>query len=316
MTDFKDAGYIILARYRNEKGELENRTAYGPYSSRDEAENDNNGLSNLSFPTPEYNEVLRLWTAQDESMNQSMLDVNNPIHTPTAEDADFLERLMELASRAKFGMKCKLKIGRDHEVPNGRFYFQIACWRMDVITKKDGWGYGGKAYLSHHMTDSELFQIMFGLYKGYWEHEARENFYVDDVRPFGPHISTEALISVARKVDIRSAKHVEDNDPPRELPHSRACGFRKHDHGADCNRNCPTCHGDADYRTDPPFDVRNDGMGSSVDDRSGAVIHGIPRIVNHVSTVNGVVINDSVNREEAMLLRNAALENQRHLRGV
>jgi len=25
--------------------------------------------------------------------------------------------------------------------------------------------------------------------------------------------------------------------------HSRACGFRKHDHGRDCHPNCPTCHG-------------------------------------------------------------------------
>ena len=209
MTDFKDAGYIILARYRNEEGDLENRTAYGPYSSRDEAEKENSGLSGLSFPSPEYNEILRLWTEVDEETNISMLDVDNPIHT--TEDTEFLERLMELASRVEFGMKCKIKIGRDSEIPNGRYYFQIACWRMDVITKKDGWGFGGKAYLSRHMTDSELFQIMFGLYKGYWEHEARENFTIDGVRPFGPHISTEALISVSRKVDVRSAQHVEDN---------------------------------------------------------------------------------------------------------
>lgn len=26
-------------------------------------------------------------------------------------------------------------------------------------------------------------------------------------------------------------------------PHSRACGWRKHDHGAACHRNCPTCGG-------------------------------------------------------------------------
>jgi len=144
----------------------------------------------------------------------SMLDVDNDIHEVTPENKMFLDRLMELVSRVDLGMNCRVRIGRDHEVPNGRYYFQIACWRMDVITKKAGWGYGGKAYLSPHMTDSELFQIMFGLYKGYWEHEARENFEVDGVRPFGPHISTEALISVARKVDVRSAKHVEDTDSP------------------------------------------------------------------------------------------------------
>jgi hypothetical protein len=26
-------------------------------------------------------------------------------------------------------------------------------------------------------------------------------------------------------------------------PHSRACGIRKHDHGPECSRNCPTCDG-------------------------------------------------------------------------
>ena len=26
-------------------------------------------------------------------------------------------------------------------------------------------------------------------------------------------------------------------------PHSRACGIFKHEHGPDCNSNCPTCGG-------------------------------------------------------------------------
>ena|SRR6478735_9709535 len=29
-------------------------------------------------------------------------------------------------------------------------------------------------------------------------------------------------------------------------PHSRACGWRKHDHGTDCHTNCPTCGGKND----------------------------------------------------------------------
>lgn len=35
-------------------------------------------------------------------------------------------------------------------------------------------------------------------------------------------------------------------EPPRFQaagPHSRACGAARHDHGPDCNRNCPTCGG-------------------------------------------------------------------------
>lgn len=37
-------------------------------------------------------------------------------------------------------------------------------------------------------------------------------------------------------------------------PHSRACGIRKHDHGTDCNSNCPTCGG-RPFKTDD--DLRN-----------------------------------------------------------
>lgn len=40
------------------------------------------------------------------------------------------------------------------------------------------------------------------------------------------------------------------------LPHSRACGFRKHDHGVECSRNCPTCGGSVIApRTPPPAPV-------------------------------------------------------------
>lgn len=28
-----------------------------------------------------------------------------------------------------------------------------------------------------------------------------------------------------------------------EGPHSRACGWRQHEHGPDCHSNCPTCGG-------------------------------------------------------------------------
>jgi len=30
---------------------------------------------------------------------------------------------------------------------------------------------------------------------------------------------------------------------PEPGPHSRACGWRPHDHGSACSTNCPTCHG-------------------------------------------------------------------------
>jgi hypothetical protein len=134
----------------------------------------------------------------------------------STNDDNFFNRLLGIQSEIKLGMDCDVVIGKDdsffdeHGAPDGRFYFQIQCWRRDTITGKMGLGYGGKAYLSPHATDSELIQTAFGLYKGYWEHEARETFQWRDRRPFGPHISTEALWDVARRVDVRSAKHVED----------------------------------------------------------------------------------------------------------
>lgn len=128
----------------------------------------------------------------------------------TLNDKEFLTRLTLIAADVELAENFSLVIARDPEVPNGRFYFQIRCWRKDVITGEMGYGFGGKSYLSPHATDSELVQTIFGLYKGYWEHEARESFQWRGRRVFGPHISTEALWDVARRVDVRSAKHVED----------------------------------------------------------------------------------------------------------
>lgn len=87
--------------------------------------------------------------------------------------------------------------------PAGRYYFQVGCWRKDTFTGEMGWGWGGKAYLSEYASDSELVQTAFGLYKAFWEHEARETFKWNGRRVFGPHISTDALWEVARRVDIR-----------------------------------------------------------------------------------------------------------------
>lgn len=119
----------------------------------------------------------------------------------------FDARLAVIVADIELGMECEVRLGVSEE---GRRFVQIKCWRRDVITGARGWGYGGKAYPSEHASDSEIVQMIFGLYKSYWEHEARETFQWRGRRVFGPHISTEALWSVARKVDVRSQKHVED----------------------------------------------------------------------------------------------------------
>jgi hypothetical protein len=125
-------------------------------------------------------------------------------------DNAFQQRLEEIRSNITLPDNFTLQIGHDDENDPGRFYLQIRCWRMDVITKELGYGYGGKAYLSPHATDSELVQTAFGLYKGYLEHEARETFEWRGRRVFGPHMDVNAVWEIARRVDVRSAQHVED----------------------------------------------------------------------------------------------------------
>jgi hypothetical protein len=120
---------------------------------------------------------------------------------------ELFERLQRIADDdIELGMNCSVRVDEDAKGP----FVQIVCWRKDVITGEMGYGYGGKAYPSEHATLSELVQVIFGLYLRYWEHEARETFEYKGLRVFGPHISVEALMTVARKVDIRSARHVED----------------------------------------------------------------------------------------------------------
>ena len=116
---------------------------------------------------------------------------------------DFKERLERIMADIELGDNFSVNLGLDGSASSGRFYFQIACWRMDTFTGEMGYGYGGKAYLSPHASDSELVQTVFGLYKSFWEHEARETFKWRGRRVFGPHIATEALWEVARRVDIR-----------------------------------------------------------------------------------------------------------------
>lgn len=85
----------------------------------------------------------------------------------------------------------------------GRLYFQVECERPDVFTGEMGVGRGGKAYLSEHMTESELVRVAFGLFKAYEEHETREWFKYRDVAVFNPHIEINALMKAATNLDFR-----------------------------------------------------------------------------------------------------------------
>jgi hypothetical protein len=97
----------------------------------------------------------------------------------------------------------RLLLNVDQADPGGRLYLQVECDRPDVFTGVMGVGRGGKAYLSPHMTTSEIVRLAFGLFRAYEEHECREFFAYRGARVFGPHIDVEALVHVADVLDVR-----------------------------------------------------------------------------------------------------------------
>lgn len=96
-----------------------------------------------------------------------------------------------------------LLLAKDKADPGGRYYFQVECERPDTVTGQTGIGRGGKAYLSPHMTVSELTRLAFGLFRAYEEHECREFFQWKGRAIFGPHIDSHALWEAADKLDYR-----------------------------------------------------------------------------------------------------------------
>jgi hypothetical protein len=100
----------------------------------------------------------------------------------------------------------RLLFALDREIEQGRYFLQVESTRVDCMTMRNGVGRGGKAYLSPHMTDSEIVQTAFGLFKAYEEHEAREGFLYEGRRIYGPHIDVNALVEVAERTDVRPVK--------------------------------------------------------------------------------------------------------------
>lgn len=113
-----------------------------------------------------------------------------------------VDRVLALAARIDYPQRpAVLRLQRENLT--ARWYLQLQVARDDAITGDPGVGRSGKAYLSTHMTDSEIVQTIFGLIKGYEEHECREYFRLDGVAIFGPHIDYQALLVAARQTDAR-----------------------------------------------------------------------------------------------------------------
>lgn len=85
----------------------------------------------------------------------------------------------------------------------GRLWVQVGTERACAYTGESGIGKGGKAYVSPYATDDEVVKKIFGLCLAYTEHETREGFLYRGRRLFNPHISLEALMSIAKKTNYR-----------------------------------------------------------------------------------------------------------------
>lgn len=112
-----------------------------------------------------------------------------------------------------------------------RLYLQVQCWRPDTFTGEHGWGYGGKAYLSEHMTDGEILRLAFSLFAKYEEHECREFYKYKGKALFGPHIDPLALWEIADRLDFR---------PGHDMRVSNCPGFEYDNHqiGRDVCAHC------------------------------------------------------------------------------
>lgn len=115
----------------------------------------------------------------------------------------FQYRVEQMIHRITYKDGYRLICEVDKKDPQGRLYLQVECERPDVFTKEMGVGRGGKAYLSEHMTGSEIARLAYGLFAAYEEHECREFFRVDGVAVFGPHIALEALLVAGKELDFR-----------------------------------------------------------------------------------------------------------------
>lgn len=86
---------------------------------------------------------------------------------------------------------------------SGSLWVQVGTERPDTYTKEMGIGKGGKEYVSPYATHDEVVKKVFGLVMKYVEHEAREGFKWRKRRVFNPHVTMEALHSIALKSNFR-----------------------------------------------------------------------------------------------------------------
>ena len=110
------------------------------------------------------------------------------------------KRVLNITNRITIsclGVELKIRVDKDQEFKNGRIflqiYYQAPCTKTGNL---ETWK-GRKWYLSKYMTDDEIVKTAYGAFKMCVEHEIMENFKVDGVILFNPHINFEKLLEVS-----------------------------------------------------------------------------------------------------------------------
>lgn len=111
-----------------------------------------------------------------------------------------LNRVKQITQRITMsclGVEHTLRVEHDNEFKNGRVFLQVVykapCTKDGTLSE---WK-GRKWYLSQHMTDDEIVKTAYVAFESCVKHEIMENFKVDGVILFNPHISFEELLKVS-----------------------------------------------------------------------------------------------------------------------
>lgn len=90
-----------------------------------------------------------------------------------------------------------------HDVNGGAVRLELRINRPDTFTGAHEWGLVADRIVVDTMTDGQLARALLGMFLSFEEHETREAFTIDGLRPFGPHITLEALLGAAYHTDPR-----------------------------------------------------------------------------------------------------------------
>ena len=117
-----------------------------------------------------------------------------------------VKAITERITMSCLGVEHKLRVEHDNEFENGRVFLQVVYSAPCTKTGNNEEWKGRKWYLSKHMTDDEIVKTAYVAFESCVKHEIMENFKMDGVILFNPHVSFEELLKVSHKEVAREIK--------------------------------------------------------------------------------------------------------------